>query len=219
VAVSHRTAAWMENLLEQAPPMPIDLTTLSENRPRMDIKVHRCKLTRADVIEIDGLPITTPSRTLLDMATKPRYSLDRLIRRAAYLDLYNPADLAQTLDRAKYHRGARKLRRLLDALEEPACTGNELEDRLLTIVSRAGLPTPERQWEVAPYFLDFYWPSYRLNVETDGRDAHLNPVAFEADRERDTFLRLQGITVVRFTRKQVFFKADYVTSTLRRLLA
>lgn len=82
-------------------------------------------------------------------------------------------------------------------------------------MAAAGLPLPRCQKRVLGRRRDFVWPDHRLIVETDGRRAHLNPVAFEADRRRDAETLTQGWRTLRFTRDAVFGDPGYVTATLR----
>ena len=54
----------------------------------------------------------------------------------------------------------------------------------------------------APVRLDLIWPEERCVVELDGPE-HCHPVRFEADRQRDVQLQLDGYAVLRFTNARV----------------
>ena len=54
----------------------------------------------------------------------------------------------------------------------------------------------------APVRLDLLWPAERCVVELDGPE-HCHPVRFEADRQRDVQLQLDGYAVLRFTNARV----------------
>ncbi|MEV0155411.1 DUF559 domain-containing protein [Micromonospora sp. NPDC050686] len=54
----------------------------------------------------------------------------------------------------------------------------------------------------APVRLDLLWPDERCVVEIDGPE-HCRPVHFEADRQRDVQLQLDGYAVLRFTNARV----------------
>ena len=71
---------------------------------------------------------------------------------------------------------------------------------------------------VGPFTVDFFWPARRLIVEVDGWDSHGTRAAFEADRERDTQLKLLGYEVVRFTWRQLTDDPAGVAGALRELL-
>lgn len=102
---------------------------------------------------------------------------------------------------------------------------SELEARLLALIRASGLPTPTCNQRIAcgdgssMIEVDFLWPEQRVVVETDGRSAHDNPLAFERDRKRDRGLQLSGYRVVRFTHRQIEQEPDDVVSAIRRLLA
>jgi very-short-patch-repair endonuclease len=72
---------------------------------------------------------------------------------------------------------------------------------------------------IGPYTVDFLWPEYRLAVETDGWQAHRGRQAFEDDRERDAYLRLRGLEILRFTWRQVRDRPESVVAVLRRYLS
>jgi Protein of unknown function (DUF559) len=69
---------------------------------------------------------------------------------------------------------------------------------------RRGLPEPLVNCSLTapdhPHIVpDFYWPTHRLIVETDGWETHRTRAAFEQDRARDAALQADGWRVVRFT--------------------
>ena len=68
------------------------------------------------------------------------------------------------------------------------------------------------------YEVDFHWPDARLIVETDGREAHDNPFAFERDRQRDLDLKLAGWEVIRITWRQLRDEPERITRLLRAKL-
>jgi hypothetical protein len=217
--ISHRAAAWVHNIIGP-PALPIDVTTLRESRSRPGIRVHRsCSLDpQRDVTYVDGLPMTTPARTLLDLAAT-RVNLDRALREAEVQRVFDLTALNEVLERAPRHPGAARLRRALDGMDDPEPTDSELENILLELLKSAGLPTPVVGATVASRRRDFYWPEHRLVVEMDGARTHLTPTAFEDDRRRDAELAVAGIRTVRFTWRQATRDPDHVIGTLRTLLA
>ena len=66
-----------------------------------------------------------------------------------------------------------------------------------------------RQYVIENYIVDFYCASARIVIELDGSQ-HYEDTAIEADRERDNFLQEQGLTVLRYTNKQVNQEFDSV---------
>ena len=142
-----------------------------------------------------GIAVTTPSRTLADLRrTLPPKCFAAALREAEFLKLPINPDL------------------------EPDGTRSELEARFLAICRRHRIPRPDVNARVGPFTVDFFWPARRLIVEVDGWDSHGTRAAFEADRERDTQLKLLGYEVVRFTWRQLTDDPAGVAGALRELL-
>ena len=206
--LSHRAAASLYDLMPQ--PRMIDVTTRRQSRSMPGIRVHRGAPQEHDTIE--GLPLTSPTRTLLDLATVlTEHRLSRVCHRAEQLRLpIEPFD---------GERGAKRLRRVLARLDEPQLTRSELEDRFLSLVDSANLPSPRTNARVSGYEVDFLWAQHKLVVETDGTATHLTRSAFERDRERDRRLTIAGYRVVRFTWRDVVRRPKSVAAELRGLIS
>ena len=84
---------------------------------------------------------------------------------------------------------------------------------------RHRLPRPDVNVRIGEFVVDFVWPERGLIVEVDGYHAHGSRSAFEADRARDTKLKLLGYDVVRLTWRQLTTEPRKVAAALRRLLA
>ena len=140
-----------------------------------------------------GIPVTSPSRTLADLAhLLDREELTRTLREAMFRRLYDPRALEDALTRPPS-------RLLTDLLSEATVTQSMLEDRFLAICSRHRLPTPKAQHRIGAKRYDFAWPGERVVVETDSWLAHGTPYAFQADRAQTNKLLLAGWLVLRFT--------------------
>jgi hypothetical protein len=120
------------------------------NRPH--VIVHRMKLFTDEVTTVDGIPVTTPERTWLDMAEL--LSVDELVvmgdscvrmPRAEFEDRDMPlcslADLQRMIDRHKGKRGLRKAKEAVKFIRVGADSPQETLLRLAMV--RAGLPEPE----------------------------------------------------------------------------
>jgi very-short-patch-repair endonuclease len=158
--------------------------------------VHRSRtLDPSQITRRHNIPVTTPSRTLTDLRrTLPKPQFAAALRQAEFLGLP------------------------LDQRLEPDHTRSELEARFLALCRRHRLPKPDVNARVGPFTVDFLWPAARLIVEADGWDSHGSRSAFEADRERDTALKLLRYEVVRFTWRQLTDDPAAVAGTLRELL-
>jgi very-short-patch-repair endonuclease len=187
--------------------------TSARRRPR--IRVHRRPgLRDEDLTARDGIPVTTPIRTMIDLAARVGdYELERLINEADKLDILDPITLHGRLTEYPGQRGVGSLRRLLgDRLFQ--LTDSELERRFLRLVRRARLPLPETQRRINGYLVDFYWPDLKLVVETDGLQYHRTPTQQVRDRRRDQAHTAAGFAHLRFTHAQVRYEADDVLATL-----
>jgi very-short-patch-repair endonuclease len=163
----------------------------------------------------DSIPVTSPARTLIDLATLLRPDdLEMAVNEADKLDLVDPEGLRRHVQEHPGIDGVKALRRILDR-RTFALTDSELERRFLRLVRRAGLPKPDTQQRVNGLRVDFLWPEFRLIVETDGLRYHRTPSQQGKDRVRDQALVVAGFTVLRFTHAQVTFEPERVIETLR----
>jgi very-short-patch-repair endonuclease len=197
---------------------PIEITVPHGVRPRRPgIVVHRRALTPDEVTTHYGIPVTTPIRTLIDLAARlPRAHLERAINEADKLDLVDPETLRAYLIDAVRRPGVVNLRQTLDR-RTFALTDSELERRFLPIARRAGLPLPETGAQLNGFKVDFYWRELGLVVETDGIRYHRTPAEQTRDRIRDQVHTAAGLTPLRFTRSQVAYEPRYVEATLARV--
>ena len=221
--VSHRSAAASWDL-GRIPSGPVEVIAFGRRVSTPAIRVHRSRTldaARDTVLGADGLPVTSVTRTLIDLAdVLDAHRLERACHRAEILGRLDAGALRARLDELPGRR-ARALRAALDALAaaEPDLLRSELEERLLALVADAGLPRPRVNARVGPYEVDFLWRAQRVVAETDGAAAHLTPSAFEADRRRDAALVVAGFRVVRFTWRRVVHEPAAVAGMLRDLLA
>lgn len=206
VALSHGSAAALLGLL---PPVPkgraVDVTGPRSLRGRPGIRVHRAvELSAAEVVRVDGLPVTKAARTLVDLAADTATTrLERAVARAVRERLLTLSDLRASLSLHRWRPGRRTLERLLDAVGEPELTRSEAEVRLLALLRTARLPRPRVNAVVEGVEVDFLWRGPRLVVEVDGFAFHAGRAAFERDRDRDARLAAAGYQVVRVTWRQL----------------
>jgi len=152
----------------------------------------------------EGVPTTTPARTLVDLATIASYTLlRRAVRRALGLGRVSIRQVVATRRRLGGRRGSANLDRVLAAA---APTRSELEDVVLDLIVDAGFVRPEVN---QPLLLagrrvipDFRWPDQKVIVEADGARWHHNPIARQDDAERHALLEAHGERVLRVTWKE-----------------
>ncbi|MEK6271705.1 MAG: type IV toxin-antitoxin system AbiEi family antitoxin domain-containing protein [Actinomycetota bacterium] len=194
--LSHRSAAALWTIAPLPSVIEVMVHGDAGRRPRNGIRIHRSlTLLPSQTTRRAGIPVTKPSRTLEDL------------KRALPSDQF-----AAALRQAEF------LRLPIGEQLEPDHTRSELESRFLALCRRHRLPKPEANVRVGPFLVDFLWRSRRLVIEVDGFGTHGTRFAFEADRARDTRLKLMGYDVVRFTWRQIGDGASAVAATLRTLL-
>lgn len=230
--VSHRSAAllwalvpgrageWRRPRLGGAPWWPRAEVTIPGRDPGLKpgIDIHRVRaLDPEDARACDGVPVTSPARTLLDLAaTASAEQLERATAETRARHLASDTELLSLLARHRGRRGAGVLRRLLERDAPPALTRSVAEDRFLAVVRAAPIPEPEVNVRLGPHEVDFLWRRQRLVVEVDGFDFHSSRSAFEHDRLRDADLQASGFRVMRVTWRQLAGRPD---ALLERLAA
>jgi very-short-patch-repair endonuclease len=204
-ALSHRTAAYVDSLLSSMPQFVEVTTTRRAPRNRPGLVFHHA--ATLNTTRRHGLPITTPIRTLQDLAaTRPHHEVERAASEALVLKLVTHEQL-----KTQRGPGARVLANLVAA---PTQSG--LERAFLKALLKLNLPQPLTQHRIGPYTVDFYWPTHDLVVETDGDRYHDNEIARRRDRRKDAELRRRGCTVVRVPEDELAEAAELVALQLGR---
>jgi REase_MTES_1575/Transcriptional regulator, AbiEi antitoxin/AbiEi antitoxin C-terminal domain len=215
-ALSHVAAAILWGLLpDRGWRVDVTVPRGGQRRRRGAVIIHRSALPATDVTNRDGIPVTTPARTLIDLAdVLPPRRLERVFDEAAYLRL----DLSG-LRTIPGRRGSGVLKRVLHE-HRPGTTRtrSELEERMLFSCRSFGLPTPELNVSVEGYTVDFVWRKQGLVVETDGWHAHGTRRAFERDRRRDADLLAAGWRVLRISWRQLDSERAWVAARIAQLL-
>src|SRR4051794_29307779 len=183
--LSHRSAAGLWGLLRAWYGLPEVTVTDGRSRGRPGLRVYRT--TRLDPRETrrrEGVPVTAPARTLLDIASLvSERDLARAVEEAQVLRLVTPHVLATIAGCGR--PGSAALRAALNLQHEPSLTRSEAEIAFLQLVRDAGLPAPETNVNVLGHEVDFLWREQKLIVEVDGFAYHSSRQAFERDRRRD----------------------------------
>jgi very-short-patch-repair endonuclease len=186
---------------------------------RSGVRAHRAPLPESDVTTRHGLRVTTPARTMLDVASSmPERALDRLVEEAQVQCLVTRDELVAAVAGGAGRHGVRKLAAVVGSADEPAFTRSEAERRLVELVRAAGLPQPRTNARVAGLEVDAVWTQQRLVVEVDGWTYHRTRAAFERDRSRDARLLIAGYRVYRITWRQLTREPERVIAMLGALL-
>jgi very-short-patch-repair endonuclease/predicted transcriptional regulator of viral defense system len=201
--VSHRSAAPLWQLLPRRPDAARVEVSVEERDVgrRPGIRSHRVRPFEPDeVTAVDGIPVTSPERTLLDLASViGARDLEQALARAERHELTSTDKLLSLVNRHRRRRGIRVLRALLESDAQPSLTRSEAEERFLALIRKAGLPRPQTNVYVGGHEVDFFWPDQRIIVEIDGFAFHSSQKKFENDRRRDAELAALGFQVIRVT--------------------
>jgi len=191
------------------------------------VTVHRGeRLDRADRTVSDRIPITTPTRTLIDVAG--RLEDDALLaamESTFRAGLATPERLAARLEAlcSTGRPGAGRLRALLAARPAGvAALESRLESRVWRLFERSALPMPRRQvWVVANgnrYRLDFAWPELRVAIECKGFAFHGGREHFDRDESRSADLVSERWRIVPVTWEHCSRDPDLVVERVALLL-
>jgi hypothetical protein len=166
------------------------------------------------------IPVTTVTRTLLDLAAvAPMKQLQRATNEAERAGWLSERAIGETLERHAGRKGIRAFRAVIAGLDPQARRSrSDLELDFLAFCHHHGIPTPVLNGEIGGYEVDFHWPGTKLIVELDTWDYHGTPTTFEADRRRDADLAAKGYTVIRVTGRRLQADPAGVAATIRRLL-
>lgn len=225
---SHRAASAVWGL-EGFRDTPVEITTQRRVRsPGTGVVIHRQALDRKDRTIFNGIPVTTPSRTLLDLAAVADLQVvEAALQDALRKGLTTMFRLRLLLSRSggKGKPGVGGLRRLVgDNVTPRKITETRLETRLLKIISDADLPLPSIQYAIRDgrhlvARLDFAYPGDMFGIEADSFSFHSGPVDFRRDREKSNALTLRGWRILRVTWDDLVSRPSEVIESIRVSLA
>lgn len=226
--VSHRAAAGLWSL-DRFRPGHLDVSApWSGARTGSGVRLHRSTdLPARDRTTVDGLPVTTATRTLVDLgrylgAPRLRAMMDDAVRRnlTSYEELHRRhVELARP-----GRRGGPAVRdALADRPGGSVAPGSAFEAGVRDLLVRAGLPEPTLQHAVVcgdvTYLLDLAWPGLLVAVECDGFRFHRTPDQLEHDARRGTQLTRRGWLVHHVTWRQYREGPGELVEEVRRSLA
>ena len=226
--VTHQSAAYIHELDRPRHIKPTVSVQRNRTKDLVGVTVHQLNdLDPAHILEFEGLRVTSPERTIIDLAAViTERGLTRVVDiglAAGRLDLGILQDLFTQLAR-RGKPGTTQLRKILEARGgDFVAPDSELERLLLLVIEEAALPPPVRQFR-APWLrpvngrVDLAYPDRRLLIEGDSRRWHMLAEAFETDRLRDNAAQLAGWRILRFTWLEITRNPERVVSTIRRAL-
>ena len=218
--LSHRSAAALWGLRATDGKL-VDVTapTLGR-RSHLGLAVHTARSLRPqDRATVDGIPVTSLARTLLDVASLLNArQLERAFEAGERLRILDMRELHELAARSHGHHGLKAFRGLIDDHDPVPETRSDLERDFVDFCADHGLPRPVFNVAVEGFMVDALWPSQCLVAELDSWGFHATRTAFESDRARDAALQLAGYNVVRITSWRMSRDAEGAAATIRGFL-
>lgn len=178
--------------------------------------VHLRRCAELEVTVHRGVPVTTPARTLLDLAASgPIGRLEEALNEALVTKRVTRAQLERAA--ASGRRGGRAVRALL--ADAPGYTRQGAERRLRSLILKAQFSRPQFNARVEGHDADVLSPQHRLVVEVDGYAAHRHRRAFEQDRRLDQQRTAAGYRTLRLTWHQLTHEPEAVIARIAGALA
>jgi hypothetical protein len=208
-AASHRAAAvahgfrWLPATWQLADE-PIDVTAERDDvtrSARAGLRRRIAALPAADVVEWRGLPVTSPARTVVDLArTEPQLLAVQIADGVLTERRCTKDDLVAVCDRMVRVPHVRRARRVVELAQSGVDSPPETTARLLIVHS--GLPAPETRLEIWEHDRlvaagDLGYRQWLLWLEYDGWIVHGEREVFGSDRARDRWLARRGWEVMR----------------------
>ena len=196
----------------------IDLAFPGYRRGTGRIHFRRYAIAENEWVTREGLRVTTPARTLLDLTGLiPLPHLQRVFTEAEVLGHVDQPAIARLLAAHPVARGAMTLAGLAGIDRGATRRGRvrfRFEIRYRSLVERTDLDVPiyNHRIEAAGhvYVLDAFQEHARVAVEVDGRPAHEARERLSTDKERDRHLLTAGIRTVRLTEQHFADEAGLV---------
>jgi predicted transcriptional regulator of viral defense system len=212
--VSHCSAAVLFGLPTWAVPLDrVHLTRARRGGGRIGsvAHLHSAPLDAHEVVEVAGFPVTSPARTVVDLArVLPFETAVVIVDAALHAGLVDGECLAAALGQAARWRGSARARRAVAFADGRSESVGESRSRVA--MSRCDLLAPVPQWEVRRDGVllgrvDFGWPDHGTVGEFDGRIKYgrllrpgqdIGDAVFD-EKLREDRLRAEGLRVVRWT--------------------
>ncbi len=194
----------------------VHLTRVDQLAGRREAGViqHLGALREEDALDMNGIQVTSPTRTALDCATimDTEHSLT-VVNDLLYRKLTSVEELAEGQKFMTRWPGSLRHGLVLQLADE-RCGGSVGEGRTLYLIFRQGLPMPDPQHPITTpagdvfAYVDFAWPEYGVFLEFDGRIKYQElleegesptDVVLREKKRQDRIERLTGWRCIRIT--------------------
>jgi very-short-patch-repair endonuclease len=209
-----RSAGHLLGLIRRPPADPEVMTPTERKVEGIETRRTR-KLDPRDVTTWKGIPVTTPARTLVDLAAVVAPGeLARAVHQAGVLHHTQPEHVEAVLARRPNSEGAAELREILWG--DGGRTLSKLERAFIDLLKAHNLPLPKTNHQAGGHFVDCRWPDHKLTVELDGYRYHRSRHAWQLDRQRERDAYARGDQFRRYTWADV---VDHPPPTVEELVA
>ena len=218
--LTHLTAGRLDGFLEEEDGALIHVTTSRFRGRPPGLVVHTSRrLPPRDITWRHNLPITTPPRTLVDIAeVADARVVERAVETAFAKRRVTEPQLRATIQRLPGRRGGRRLTAFLDS-RGSGFTRSWAEDQLRRLARAARLPAFVCNDRVAGYEVDVHFVGRHVIVEVDSWLHHSGQVAFARDRRKWADLRAAGYEVVGVTAWELKHEPEAVVARISGALA
>ena len=223
--VSHGTAAWLYGLNDWQPEAIDVIAPVEAGRKIAGIRRRFVPApVGREVWRRQGVPLTSPARTIVDCAGSDPKGVARMVEQASVLRLLDVRAIDRVLDGPR-RKGTKRLLRVLEPWRRyrPGIKiRSRMEAKLLPLLTDAALPIPETNARIRiggkTYEVDFFWRREKLVVETDGGRFHDNPAAGTRDSERNRALDAAGYLIPRLGWEDLRDRPEATMAEIARLL-
>jgi hypothetical protein len=165
--LSHRSAAALWGFW-RARGSDIDVTSAHSRCGRPGVRLHKCKLETKEFTIHNGIPITTPARTIFDLAEIVEWPrLNRACEEADRLHLLQMRDLERVVERGWGRHALKPIRPIIVEGRHADTTRSPLEQRFLDFCEEHAVPRPATNVKVLDREVDALWPEAKLIAELD----------------------------------------------------
>jgi hypothetical protein len=212
-----RAAAYLLGILKSPSPPPPEVATRNQRRIP-GLKTRRAALDRRDVTRVNGIPCTTPARTIVDLAREMEDDpFARLCHEAGVLHRTTPRQVKAVMKRRGRCPGAARIHRVMQG--EVKVSLSVYEKGFLDALTAANLPLPDEVNKPAGgKRVDCRWTEYGVTVELLSYRFHNSKYSWDQDHERKRQARARGDKWRSFTYDDVFKDQTYMLAELRELL-
>jgi very-short-patch-repair endonuclease len=221
--LGHRSAARLWRLLPPAAEVSDVICPPGRVVRRKGICSRQSRVQDDEWVVRDGIPVTSPIRTIFDLAAVAEMrEVERAFHEAEAREVTDRVSLPLLLERYPGRRGSKNLRTLLEARAPVGITRNDFEEAFVALVDRYGLMRPRMNADLAIrgrfFEIDALWERERVAVELDSRGIHGTRKKFESDRQRDRILLAEGWRTMRITWRQLQEEPHQIAEDLKKAL-